>query len=100
MSEFFQEVYAIVEKIPYGKVISYGQIAEALGRPRSARIVGFAMNRCPDDLPWHRVVRTDGSIASEVMADLSLDLLRQEGVFFRTDGRVDMDKSRWKIPDE
>jgi hypothetical protein len=49
---FFKQVYGIVEQIPYGKVISYGEIAKIFGRPRGAREVGRAMRYCPEDLPW------------------------------------------------
>ncbi|MDR0424709.1 MAG: MGMT family protein, partial [Clostridiales Family XIII bacterium] len=55
MMGFFDMVYEIVGTIPYGKVLSYGQIAQMLGRPRAAREVGRAMRYCPDHLPWQRV---------------------------------------------
>ena len=52
MTPFNEQVYSIVEKIPYGKVVSYGQIAWMLGRPRCARLIGRAMRYCPEGLPW------------------------------------------------
>lgn len=97
MDGFFEEVYSIVARIPYGKVVSYGQIARALDRPRSARMVGWAMRRCPEGLPWHRVIKADGSIASGVLPDLGRDLLAAEGVAFLGDARVDMEACRWEI---
>ena len=97
MDGFFEEVNSIVARIPYGKVVSYGQIARALDRPRSARMVGWAMRRCPEGLPWHRVIKADGSIASGVLPDLGRDLLAAEGVAFLDDGRVDMEACRWEI---
>lgn len=97
MDGFFEEVYSIVARIPYGKVVSYGQIARALDRPRSARMVGWAMRRCPEGLPWHRVIKADGSIASGILPDLGRDLLATEGVAFLDDGRVDMEACRWEI---
>lgn len=97
MDGFFEEVYSIVARIPYGKVVSYGQIARALDRPRSARMVGWAMRRCPEGLPWHRVIKADGSIASGILPDLGRDLLAAEGVAFLDDGRVDMEACRWEI---
>jgi len=97
MKSFFEEVYAVVERIPYGKVASYGQIAWILDRHRSARIVGYAMRRCPEGLPWYRVVKADGSPASGVPAELCRDLLSGEGVIFLPDGRVDMEACRWNI---
>lgn len=95
MESFFKEVYAVVERVPYGKVVSYGQIAKILDRPGSARAVGFAMKYCPEGLAWYRVVKADGSPASGVPAELCRDLLREEGVIFTLDGRVDMEACRW-----
>ena len=84
--------------IPCGRVVSYGDIARAIGYPRKARFVGFAMRACPDELPWHRVVMADGSIAGGAFAPVREMLLRQEGVPFLPDGRVDMKKCRAPIP--
>lgn len=97
MSKYFDEIYRLVSQIPCGKVSSYGQIARVLGFPRSARIVGWAMHSCPENLPWHRVVRSDGSISSGVMQELCRDLLKSEGVRFLKDGRVDMTSCLWDI---
>jgi methylated-DNA-protein-cysteine methyltransferase-like protein len=90
MSKFFEQVYAVVEQIPYGKVISYGQIARILGRPRAAREVGWAMRHCPEHLPWQRVVMSDGSITGGMYADIRKARLEAEGAVFLQDGRVDM----------
>ena len=95
MNPFFKQVYGIVEHIPYGKVISYGEIARLLGRPRAAREVGWAMRCCPNDLPWQRVVMADGSVTGGVYADIRRAMLESESVPFLPDGRVDMCKSRW-----
>ena len=92
---FFQQVYDIVAQIPKGQALSYGQIAQMLGRPRAARMVGWAMRRCPDGLPWHRVIRADGSIAEGGEAGLRRALLEAEGVPFLPDGRVDR-KALWE----
>ena len=93
-SAFFERVYAVVERIPHGKVMSYGQIAMILGSPRAARQVGWAMRCCPEHLPWQRVVLADGSIAGGLYADLRKQLLEAEGVAFLPDGRVDMTSAR------
>ncbi len=90
MSPFYKQVYGIVEQIPYGKVISYSQIAFMLGRPRAAREVGWAMRRCPDGLPWQRVVMKDGTVTGGNYANIRKALLEAEGVAFLPDGRVDM----------
>jgi methylated-DNA-protein-cysteine methyltransferase-like protein len=93
---FFEQVYEIVAKIPRGKVVSYGQIARMLGRPRAAREVGWAMSGCPDGLPWQRVVKMDGSIAGgSLWSEMRRSLLIEEGVTLTPDGKVDMDKHRW-----
>ena len=91
MNTFFERVYAIVAKIPYGKVISYGQIAWILGHPRAARQVGWAMRCCPEQLPWQRVVKADGTIAGGMYTDVRRGILEAEGVAFLPNGRVDME---------
>ena len=91
---FFQSVYAVVARIPCGKVLSYGDIAKLIGYPRRARFVGYAMRVCPEGLPWHRVVKADGSIAGGDFAPVREMLLRRESVPFLPDGRVDMQKCR------
>ncbi|ADY55272.1 methylated-DNA/protein-cysteinemethyltransferase [Syntrophobotulus glycolicus DSM 8271] len=95
MNPFFQQIYDIVAQIPYGRVVSYGQIAWMLGRPRAAREVGRAMRCCPDGLPWQRVVMQDGTIAGGMYAEMRRALLETEGVAFLPDGRVDMQTCRW-----
>ena len=90
MRTFNEQVYGIVEQIPHGKVMSYGQIAKILGRPRAARQVGWAMAHCPEHLPWQRVVMKDGTVTGGDFAEMRRALLEAEGVTFLGDGRVDM----------
>ena len=97
-NSFFTQVYQIVAQIPPGRVVSYGQIARALGRPRDAREVGWAMRCCPDTLPWQRVVKADGAIAGGAYAPMRRAILEQEGVLLLPDGRVDMAACAWDIP--
>ena len=94
MNQFYKQVYGVVERIPHGKVMSYGQIARLLGRPRSAREVGRAMQICPDDLPWQRVVMMDGTVTGGMYAEIRKAILETEGVTFLPDGRVDMERHR------
>ena len=93
---FFEEVYQIVSNIPEGSVMTYGMIAAMLGRPKAARIVGYAMHDAPKErqLPCHRVVSKDGTLSSEEIFGVGLQrrLLEQEGVTFQEDGRINMDK--------
>ena len=92
---FFSRVYDVVRKIPSGECVSYGQIAWMLGAPRAARQVGWAMRKCPDELPWQRVIKADGSIAGGGYAELRRALLEAEGVPFLPDGRVDLKACQW-----
>ena len=92
---FFSRVYEVINRIPYGKVASYGQIAWMLDAPRCARQVGWALRRCPNELPWQRVVKADGAIAGGGHADLRRAMLESESVVFLPDGRVDMKRCRW-----
>ena len=95
---FFAKVYEIVAQIPHGRVVSYGQIAMVLGKPRGAREVGWAMRHCPEHLPWQRVVMANGSIAGGAYSALRCAMLTAEGVSFLPDGRVDMAACRWLLP--
>jgi len=96
---FFDKVYEIVARVPRGRVISYGQIARLLGSPRAARTVGWALSVCPENLPWQRVVRSDGSIAGGGFAELRRAMLLEEGISFLEDDCVDMEKCEWRGAD-
>ena len=63
VNQFSQDVYALVARIPKGRVMTYGQIAALCGSPRSARIVGQVAHWGPLDLPWQRVVNKRGGLA-------------------------------------
>ena len=76
-------VYALVKKIPYGRVTTYGQIAKALRLSGGARTAGHAMAACPSGqgVPWHRVVGAGGSLLiREPYASLQRKLLESEGM--------------------
>ncbi len=97
---FFQQVYDLVRIIPPGYVMSYGQIAQLLGHPRASRLVGWAMHRCPSQIPWYRVIKKTGELPlSNSLFPLSDQrrLLEQEGVSFLTSGLVDMKKHQYKL---
>jgi len=95
---FFQKVYALVRKIPHGKVATYGQIARALGSPRAARTVGWAMHDCPDNAPWHRVVNARGEISLLPTAGYHEQRARleEEGVKINRAGKIDLKIYGWK----
>ena len=89
-----RRVYALVRQIPRGKVMSYGQVACACP-PLTARQVGRLMAAAlDDDIPWWRVVGSDGSLRihkrDPLLAQIQQSLLQQEGVPFTPDGRVPM----------
>jgi methylated-DNA-protein-cysteine methyltransferase-like protein len=98
--DFFDKVYKIVAKIPYGKVATYGDIAEACGIRSSARTVGWALNGAKDTgLPCHRVVNRFGALTGKMhfgSFNLMEDLLRSEGVEFDKEGCVRLEKHLWK----
>ena len=100
VSEFFQRVYGIAARIPRGKVVTYGQIAAALGDPRQARTVGWALCSTPEwlDIPWHRVVNSSGGISTRyAVGELNIQrkLLEDEGIIFDEDGRLDLERYCW-----
>lgn len=98
--DFFDRVYAIVEKIPYGKVTTYGHIAEECGIKSSARTVGWALNGAKDSgLPCHRVVNRFGALTGKLHFGSSFlmeELLRSEGIEFDKNGNVVMEKYLWE----
>ena len=96
-TRFFERVYEAVCQIPKGTVATYGQIACAIGAPRCARQVGFALhaNPRPIEIPCHRVVNRFGRLASAFVfggEEVQAELLRREGVCVRADYTVDLEK--------
>lgn len=97
---FYEAVYAAVQKIPRGRVASYGQIAMLCGNPRAARAVGYALHRnpLPGVIPCHRVVNRAGRVAPAFAfggPDVQQSLLEAEGVPVGADGCVDMRTFAW-----
>ena len=98
---FFQRVFEVVKKIPYGRVTSYGAIAEYLGMKGSSRMVGWAMNAshtAEDNIPAHRVVNRNGDLTGKfhfASPDLMEELLRSEGVQIKNDRVVDFKNIYW-----
>jgi len=91
-------VYELLKRVPEGHVVTYGQIAAALGEPRQARVVGWAMRACPESVPWHRVVNARGELRTNELDGgraLHCALLEDEGVRFDADGRVDLRVYGW-----
>jgi methylated-DNA-protein-cysteine methyltransferase-like protein len=87
---FAEAIWEMVRRIPAGRATTYGQLAEAwYGVARGARQVGQAMARCPEGLPWWRVVHADGSMKGGPGSDEQLARLAEEGVPVTPEGRVD-----------
>jgi len=105
---YYEQVWNLVRQIPRGKVVTYGQIAQMLPPPVgveveayqafSPRWVGNAMAACPDDVPWQRVINSQGKISQRPGAERQRHLLEQEGIMFVKD-KVDLKLYRWKGPD-
>ena len=101
MSSTFERIYDIARQIPEGRVATYGQIARMAGMPRGSRVVGYAMASCPEGngVPCHRVVdRFGGTKAAfdTYAPGTQRALLEAEGVTFRPDGTVDLERCRWE----
>lgn len=96
----FEAIYDIVCQIPYGKVATYGQIAELAGNKRWSRVVGYALhvNPDPDRIPCYRVVNRFGEVSQAFAfggGNRQIGLLKAEGVTVK-DGRVELEKHQWK----
>lgn len=92
-------IWAVVRRIPKGRVATYGQVAALAGLPGHARLVGYALHQLPDGsgVPWHRVINARGEIALRGSGDpenLQRALLEREGVRLQG-GRVDLGRFRW-----
>ena len=101
MSNFYDSVYRVVREIPFGRVMTYGQIATILGCPRSARAVGYAMRASGrrDDVPWQRVINSKGQISAKTEVErpmIQRMLLEAEGVLFDSTGACDLNTYRWE----
>lgn len=105
MSLFKKYVLEIVKKVPYGTVVSYGQVALYAGVPRAARQVGWILNQSEGntEIPWWRVINNAGRItikgAKYNDAELQRKLLKSEGVEVDDDFNLDIEKYRF-IADE
>lgn len=97
IATFRDEVYSVVEAIPMGKVVTYGDIALLVGRPHHARLVGRIMGEAPAirRLPCHRVVNSRGCTVPNWHEQRGM--LEAEGVSFKIDGCVDMRACRWNF---
>ncbi len=101
------QVYSIVRRIPRGRVTTYGSIAARIAPPPGvdpiayrrirARWVGYAMAAAPENIPWQRVINARGRISPRLGfgAAWQRARLREEGIRFAADGRIDLDRYGW-----
>jgi methylated-DNA-protein-cysteine methyltransferase-like protein len=99
----YDKIYAVVRRIPSGRVATYGQVAALAGLGRHARQVGYALHSLPDgaEVPWQRVINARGEVSLRSYDSLGgregyqRHLLEEEGVVFDSGGRVDLKRFRW-----
>lgn len=97
----WQRIYDVVERIPEGRVATYGQVAALAGYPGHARQVGYALHALPEEagVPWQRVINARGEVSARAFAGwehFQRHLLEEEGVVFDSRGRVDLRRFRWQ----
>jgi methylated-DNA-protein-cysteine methyltransferase related protein len=98
---FFENVYMVTRMVPYGRVTSYGSIARYLGSGQSARMVGWALNKChtfPDFIPAHRVVNRNGLLTGKHHFGNSTtmqQLLENEGLIVENDQIINFKERFW-----
>jgi len=102
IESLYREFYAVVRRIPRGRVVTYGQVAELAGHPGAARAVGAAMRASTGrGLPWQRVVGKHArnlarvAILDPVGGAVQRGLLEREGVTFTPAGYIRLDRHAW-----
>ena len=102
----YGKIYAVVRLIPFGKVATYGQIAELAGYGGKARLVGYALFRIAEDsdIPWQRVINAKGQVSESVFRNGSdlfqRSLLEDEGIVLDEAQKVDFKRYRWHPSEE
>lgn len=96
-----ERIYDVVRRIPKGRVATYGQIAALAGLRGHARQIGYAMAALPNDsdVPWHRVINAKGCCSPRATPggdERQRKLLERERVRFDDQGRVSLEKFRWR----
>ena len=96
---FYDHIYGLLEHVPPGRVVTFGQLAALAGAPRAARAVGYAMNNLSWEsrIPWWRVLNAAGAISQRAGPgpDIQRARLEEEGVYFSFAGTVDLNTYRW-----
>lgn len=102
---FFQIVYNMVQRIPAGKVATYGQIALLTGSPRAARQVGYALRSLglnEENVPWWRVVNARGLLSINhgsggLEKEVQAGLLRLEDIEVSPEHQIDLTRYAWRL---
>lgn len=95
-------IYAVVRRIPHGRVTTYGTVARLAGLGAHARLVGYALSNLPDGsaLPWHRVINAQGKLSLERVGSASGTTqrirLQREGVVVNAGGKVSLERFGWR----
>ena len=100
----YRAIYAVVLRIPRGRVATYGQVARLAGLPNHARLAGYALHALParSPVPWHRVVNAKGEVSARRDGSghdrLQRVMLEREKVRFDRRGRLSLATFRWNPP--
>jgi methylated-DNA-protein-cysteine methyltransferase-like protein len=99
----YARIYDYVRRVPVGRVVTYGQVAAAVGGC-TARTVGYAMAALPfwEGIPWQRVINSRGEVSARRHGAGDREqrrLLEAEGISFDARGRIDLERYRWEGPD-
>jgi len=99
-SDLYARFYDVIQRIPTGRVATYGQIAALAGLPGYARQVGYALHATPADLdlPWHRVINSKGMISIKSdgpYENIQRLMLEEEGIKFDLKNRVPLKAYQW-----
>jgi methylated-DNA-protein-cysteine methyltransferase-like protein len=100
--DYRERVYKIVRRIPKGRVMTYGQIAEILGEGYTPRTVGYVMHAADETVPWQRVINSQGMCSTGrviLPPDKQQRLLEAEDVHFDARARCDLARVRWTPPE-
>ena len=105
LKAYYEQVWNIARQIPVGRVATYGQIAKLIPPPVGVEVeayaafaprwVGGAMAACPDDVPWQRVINSQGKISERPGSERQRPLLEAEGIIFDAKDRIDLKKYGW-----
>jgi len=102
LRSLFPRIYEVVKQVPWGKVTTYGAVAQIVGAGCDARLVGYAMAGVNEpDVPWQRVINAKGTISPRAGrgAEIQRKRLEAEGVAFDERNRIDFDRFGWRGPD-